>query len=45
MDNYFYWYYDNKRDSIPIKSPDMFDKLGKLITYDYLNKHQNKDFD
>ena len=39
MDNYFYWYYDNKRDSIPIKSPDMVDKLGKLITYDYLNKH------
>lgn len=36
MDNYFYWYYDNKRDSIPIKS---VDKLGKLITYDYLNKH------
>ena len=27
MDNYFYWYYDNKRDSIPIKSPDMVDKL------------------
>ena len=39
MDNYFYWYYDNKRDSIPIKSPDMVDKLRKLITYDYLNKH------
>ena len=39
MDNYFYWYYDNKRDSIPIKSPDMVDKLGKLITYDCLCEH------
>ena len=38
-DNRFYWRYDNKKDTIPIKSPDMVDKLGKLITYDYLCEH------
>lgn len=35
----FYWYYDNKEGIIPIKSPDMVDKLGKLITYDCLCEH------
>ena len=38
-DNRFYWRYDNKKDTIPIKSPDMVDKLGKLITYDCLCEH------
>ena len=38
-DNRFYWRYDNKNDTIPIPSPDMVDKLGKLITYDCLNEH------
>ena len=35
----FYWYYDNKEGIIPIKSPAMVDKLGKLITYDCLCEH------
>ena len=39
IDNRFYWCYDNKEGYIPIKSPDMADKLGKLITYDCLNEH------
>ena len=39
IDNRFYWCYDNKEGYIPIKSPDMVDKLGKLITYDCLNEH------
>ena len=38
-DNRFYWRYDNKKDTIPIKSPDMVDKLGKLIIYDCLCEH------
>lgn len=38
-DDHFYWHYDNKEGYIPIKSPDMVDKLGKLITYDYLCEH------
>lgn len=39
IDNRFYWCYDNKEGYIPIKSPDMVDKLRKLITYDCLNEH------
>lgn len=38
-DDHFYWHYDNKEGYIPIKSPDMVDKLGKLITYDCLCEH------
>ena len=38
-DNRFYWRYDNKKDTIPIKSPDMVDKLEKLIIYDCLCEH------
>lgn len=38
-DDHFYWHYDNKEGYIPIKSPDMVDKLEKLITYDCLCEH------
>ena len=33
-DHRFYWYYDNREGYIPIKSPDMVDKLGRMISYD-----------
>ena len=39
-DHRFYWYYDNREGYIPIKSPDMVDKLGRMISYDCLYKHQ-----
>ena len=39
-DHRFYWYYDNREGNIPIKSPDMVDKLGRMISYDCLYKHQ-----
>ena len=37
-DHRFYWYYDNREGYI--KSPDMVDKLGRMISYDCLYKHQ-----
>lgn len=39
-DHRFYWYYDNREGYIPIKSPDMVDKLGRMISYNCLYKHQ-----
>ena len=37
--HFFYWYYDNRKNMISIKSPDMVAELGKLVIYDCLSEH------
>lgn len=37
--HFFYWYYDNRKNMISIKSPDMAAELGKLVIYDCLSEH------
>lgn len=38
--HFFYWYYDNKKNIIPIKSSDTVGNLGKLVIYDCLSEHR-----
>ncbi len=37
--HFFYWYYDNRKNMISIKSPDMVAELGKLVIYNCLSEH------
>ncbi|OKZ42837.1 MAG: hypothetical protein BHV82_01995 [Odoribacter sp. 43_10] len=37
--HFLYWYYDNRKNMISIKSPDMVAELGKLVIYDCLSEH------